>query len=136
MVFSTTWKKHPGSADYNTGSNWVAGLVPATTAFFGASSQTHLTVSSVTTNIGGWTFKKGAPHYVFTTAANVHLEFLDDGIVIKDGSVSLINEYVVAFRNGSSAGSAKITNNQALDFFHFKYGRPRPHRQQWRRLRV
>jgi hypothetical protein len=55
-----TWKKHPGSGDFDMAANWNPATVPDGTAFFGVSSKTSLTFSALTTTTGGWTFKTGA----------------------------------------------------------------------------
>jgi hypothetical protein len=115
-----TWKKHPHSNDYNTGTNWTGSVVPDGIAFFGTSSVTHLFFSDTTTDmsVGSWTFKKGAPNYTFHfDAANPRFAFTGTGIVIRDSSVKIINDGDVAFLNASSAGKAHITNNTDLFFF-------------------
>lgn len=110
-----TWKAHPHSSDFDAGSNWTGNIPPDGTAFFGASSKTHLTFSLSPTEIGGWTFKSGAPHYTFTLDDDHHLDFLGAGI--KGAPTILINfPGILEFHNGSTAGSAHITNHSQLTF--------------------
>lgn len=119
---NATWKKHPGSADYDAGSNWSGGVVPNGTAFFGKSSTASLTFS-VATAIGGWTFKETASNYSFDIPLfglplpAVTLTFVGAGIVVNGGSVSITNHDTLTFLNASTAGSAHITNNANVSFY-------------------
>ncbi|QQO31720.1 autotransporter-associated beta strand repeat-containing protein [Bradyrhizobium diazoefficiens] len=108
-----TWLATPGSGDFNTGANWDTGTVPTSTAFFGASSTTGLTISAGTT-VDGWTLNAGGPAYTFTI--NQALNFFGAGIDIQGGSATITNNSNLLFYNSSTAGSAAIANNGALNF--------------------
>ena len=107
-----TWKKHPGSNDFNTASNWSFGVVPDGTAAFGTSSRTDLTVSAATM-IGGWRLNADASAYTFTV---LNLTFTDTGIVIKGGSAKLSVEGGLEFKLRSTAGSAHIISDGGTEF--------------------
>ena len=61
---NATWRKNPASNNFNTGANWSPAAVPDGTAVFGVSNTTALSFT-VTTTIGGWTFKATASNYNF-----------------------------------------------------------------------
>ena len=111
-----TWLLTPGSGNYNTGANWSTGTVPTGTAFFGASNTTALAVTTIGTQVGGWTFNAGASSYTFTNTAS--LNFNGNGI-INGGSATITNNLnsTIFFNNSSSAGAATITNDGLLNFF-------------------
>lgn len=109
-----TWLANPGSADFNTGSNWDTGNVPTGTAYFGATSTSGLTVLS-NTSIGGWTFNAGASGYGITN--NFTLAFTGAGIAVNGGSLTINNNSDLSFSNGSTAGSATIDNRWNLNFY-------------------
>ena len=92
---NATWKRNPGTNDYDAGSNWSGGAVPDGTAFFGRSSTASLTFS-VTTAIGGWTFKDTASNYSFTIPLlGLPLDgvtFVGAGIIVKGGRVKPITK--------------------------------------------
>jgi autotransporter-associated beta strand protein len=119
---NATWKKHPGSGDYDVGSNWSSGVVPDGTAFFGRSSTASLSFS-VTTAIGGWTFKDTASHYSFVIPLLGlpdpfdGVTFVGAGIVVKGGSASITNNQNLEFLNASTAGIAHITNHSNVSFY-------------------
>ncbi|WP_249125658.1 autotransporter outer membrane beta-barrel domain-containing protein [Bradyrhizobium manausense] len=105
---NATWNTAPGSADYNTGANWIPTTVPTGTAFFNLSSQTSITTSADVT-VGGWTFNLGTYH--FSTGLNRDLIFTGAGINVLSGSVSITNSSGnLNFQNSSTAGVATITN--------------------------
>jgi uncharacterized protein with beta-barrel porin domain len=108
---NATWNLNPGSADYNTATNWTPALVPASTAFFGASNTTTLTFSGPA-GLDGWTFTALAPNYNFTVS-NQTLAFFGAGIVMNGGSVSIAIDSLsqMSFFGLSTAGTAAITNN-------------------------
>jgi autotransporter-associated beta strand protein len=113
---SATWNLN-GTGDYGTSGNWTPATVPTATAFFGVSNQNNVSLSGA--SIGGWTFNAGASAYTFTTSTNA-LTFTGAGIVINGGSATINNTNTffsfIAFDNGSTAGSATITNNFNLSF--------------------
>jgi autotransporter-associated beta strand protein len=109
-----TWNLN-GTGDFNTAANWTPATVPTGTAFFGTSAQTNVSVAAFTT-IGGWTFNAGASNYTFTIGGLNVLSFNGAGIVINGGSATINNNNAfLAFDNGSTAGSAGITNNGAIN---------------------
>jgi autotransporter-associated beta strand protein len=112
-----TWQLNPGTADYNTATNWTPATVPTGTAFFGATNVPNLTFSSAATIVGGWTFNAGAPAYTFTLGANA-LFFNGAGIVINAGSATISTLSSVNFLGSSSAGSAVINaaNSAVIGF--------------------
>src|SRR5882757_8660490 len=63
LAQDATWLTNPGSGDFNTPTNWTAG-VPTGIASFGTSSTTALTFSA-SRNLDGFTFNSGAPAYTF-----------------------------------------------------------------------
>jgi autotransporter-associated beta strand protein len=114
-----TWKKHPGSNDFDTGGNWTGGVVPGSldTAICGFSSKTSLTFSSSNTTLRGWTFNKGAPNYAFDVASGHDLAFVGAGISTKGSIVHLTIGGEIDFDSSATAGTAKILNNNILQFF-------------------
>ena len=113
-----TWLANPGSGDFLTDANWNTGMAPWwSTAFFGASDTTSLTINDPgwEINVGGWTFNAGASHYDFNNSGWV--QFIGAGIVVNGGSVAITNNGFIGFYNTSTAGSATITNNLDLEFY-------------------
>src|SRR5579863_9779103 len=109
-----TWLANPGSADFNTASNWNPATVPTGTAFFNTSATTSLT-SATGTALGGLTLNVGASNFTFTIS-NVLWRFNGAGIIINGGSATItVNNGGIFFNNSSTAGSATI--NGGLDFF-------------------
>ena len=120
---NATWSSTPGTADYNTSTNWSTGSVPTGTATFGSTNSSSLSFSAAgTTTVGGWTFSAGASAYTFTLGANPNqaLTFNGAGIVINGGSASIINNAglgatnTIQFTGSSTAGSANITNTSGI----------------------
>jgi autotransporter-associated beta strand protein len=110
-VTDATWKTHPISGNYTNPHNWSTGQVPGgpfstDVATFGASTITKLTSDDVPLQIGGWTFKSGAPAYTITAP----VVFWSAGIVngAKVTIVANASGDRIQFRNDSSAGSAKL----------------------------
>ncbi len=108
-----TWLASPGSANFDTGTNWSTGSVPIGTAFFDTSNTTNLSFSGNTT-IGGWTFNAGASAFAFTNAQQ--LVFNGAGIVINGGSATITTSNLLTFAGSSTAGSANIINSGTIDF--------------------
>ena len=109
-----TWLASPATNVYSSGANWDTGTAPTGTAYFGATSSSHLAVggSGGLMAIGGWTFTAGAPAYTFDNY-NLHFVFDGAGIVANGGSVTINNAIPGAqlfFHNSSTAGSAVIAN--------------------------
>jgi autotransporter-associated beta strand protein len=114
---NATWLANPGSGDFNNATNWTPGAVPTGTAVFGASSNTDLSFSAGATTVDGWTFNAGASAYTFTNGQLI--DFTGAGIMINVGSANITNTNtgILEFSNGSTAGSASITNGLFLRFF-------------------
>lgn len=110
-----TWLANPGSADFNTGSNWSSSSVPTGTAYFDATSTSSLAFSTGPTTVGGWTFNTGASNYTFTN--NNQLYFNGAGIAVNGGSVTINSNNELIFFNSSTAGNAAINNSDDLQFF-------------------
>jgi autotransporter-associated beta strand protein len=120
-----TWAMNPavvgGVADFNTAANWTPATVPGSvtntgTATFGVSSGTNIGFSSVTTELGGFTFTAGASNYTFTVRDGALLEFTGAGIVVNGGSATINNAGEIQFLNNSTAGNATITNASEVVF--------------------
>jgi autotransporter-associated beta strand protein len=111
-----TWNASPGSSLYDAFANWTPPVVPAGTAFFGASNTTSLSFQDDAT-VGGWTFKADASAYSFNNSHN--LVFNGAGIVINGGSVAIVNNNggTTTFNNSSTAGNAAITTNSGGGVF-------------------
>lgn len=110
-----TWLANPADDSLNNGANWSTGTIPTGTAFFGASNITtlRLTSANLQTMIDSWTFNTGASNYTLANfGTSQHLSFTGAGIVINGGSLAIQNSNGggIDFQNGSSAGSASITN--------------------------
>ena len=102
-----TWKANPGSADFNTGTNWSTNTVPAGTATFGGSTITSLTFGASTT-VGGFSFGAGAPAYTFSTGTN-DLTFTGTGIVSGTANAPTFNvDNSLTFSASSNGGNARI----------------------------
>jgi hypothetical protein len=125
--------------DYNNISNW-SGDVPGSTdtALFGLSSKNILYMLSPGADAGGWTFLSGASEYFISIqgGSSTFFSFYGAGIVVNGGAVEIdnysylrflndgtsagaayiINQYIMQFFNGSTGGSANITND-GLSFF-------------------
>jgi outer membrane autotransporter protein len=112
-----TWLANPGSANFNTGSNWSTGSVPTGTATFGASSTTSLNFNA--TSLGGLTFSAAAGAYTLS-ATGATIDFTGAGIVNNSSqtqTITLDSSSQLTFNNSSSAANATITNNGTLNFF-------------------
>jgi autotransporter-associated beta strand protein len=114
-----TWNFAPGSADYNTPTNWTptaAPIGPSGTASFGASGTTSLTFSTGTT-VDTFQFNSGAPAYTF--GLNGHfLEFTGNGIVNNSSNAPTINASgLLQFDNTATAGNAIINNTPGATTF-------------------
>jgi autotransporter-associated beta strand protein len=120
---NATWRKNPGSNNFDAAGNWSPATAPNGKAFFGSSNTKDLTFS-VTTTIGGWTFSSNASHYSFDIPTTPDLafdglEFVGAGIVGKSGRASITNGDNLKFFNASTAGSAHIANHSSgnVSFF-------------------
>ena len=63
-----TWSTTPGSGDFNTGSNWIGGVVPDGIALFGTSTTTSLSFST-DISMDGWESNLVASDYIFAMPA-------------------------------------------------------------------
>jgi autotransporter-associated beta strand protein len=132
-----TWLATPANNVFANSANWSTGVVPAGTAFFGASTQTSISASFIpVTSLGGMTFNAGAPAYTFNgdfvfsgagivnnssnapTFNNASVGFLSFNNAATAGNANIVNGVGITFFNDmSSAGSARIVNNGQIDFF-------------------
>lgn len=113
-----TWLLSPGSASFNTGTNWSTGTVPTGTATFGASNTSSLTFGAPTT-VGGMTFGAGAPAYSFALGGN-SLDFNGAGIVNGSSNAPTFNaDANLTFNGSSTAANARfnISSGGTLSFF-------------------
>ncbi len=117
---NATWNTNPGTNVYNTATNWTPAALPTSTgtAFFGASSQTSLSLAADVT-VGAWTFNSGAGSYQATLGAPVTLIFQGAGITVAGGSISIVTVGAsqLRFTNNSTAGTASINNTGGTGFF-------------------
>lgn len=109
---NATWKKNPGSNDFNTATNWTPAVVPDGTATFGASSVRDLIIPDGAV-VRGWTLNAQAGTYTFLQGVGHSLEFDGAGIAIQHGSATVTDDGSIFFDNSSSAGKAHITVNAA-----------------------
>jgi autotransporter-associated beta strand protein len=140
-VTSATWGVFT-DGDYDNKFNWGGvAQVPGIndTAFFGTSHPTSISLTTLQNGVGAWVFNPGSSDYSFSmTTMFANLQFYGAGIVVNGGSVTidvsdgginffnnstageatLILEHssFIHFWDGSTAGSAKITNHGFLDF--------------------
>src|SRR5260221_8645102 len=105
------WKGSPSYGDFNVASNWAGDVVPDGSAVFGYSDRTSLYFSK-STSIGTFTFALGSPGYSFVIPYNTCvLTFTGIGIVNESSfRPSFVNDFVIFFDNGTSAGNADLTN--------------------------
>lgn len=115
LAQDATWLATPNSDDYHDSANWSGGTMPTSSATFGASSITDLSISSSNV-IGDWTFDVGAADYNFSFIGPYTLQFDGAGIVINDGSATIQSAAHIVFLNASTAGHAAFGNNGFLDF--------------------
>jgi len=103
-----TWLASPGSATFNTGTNWSSGSVPTGTATFGASTRTAITLGAGNVTVGGFQFAAGAPAYTFTGSSL--LTFTGAGIDNASASrpVFTFTGGGLSFTGTSSGGSAEV----------------------------
>ena len=112
---SDDWKPVPGTADWNTGANWVGGLVPngaADVATFATSTITSLSLSADTT-VDGMVFSLGANAFTITTTHG--LFFSTTGITnssVATQSFVVNTGGVIEFDSAANAGiRTSFTNN-------------------------
>ena len=116
-----TWTG-PGS-EWTTGTNWSSTpTVPDGTASFTGNAPTSVSISA---NASINTIQLDAGAYTFTNAAVFNIT--GTGIVINGGSATIINNLVLQFLDGSTAGSATITNNCRAAILQHQHGRQRHH---------
>jgi autotransporter-associated beta strand protein len=107
-----TWLLNPGTADFNTPTNWAPATVPTGTASFGPglTSTSTLFFDPGTTTVGGFTFNPGSANYAFVTNVSNGLTFTGAGIAINGGIPTFENNGTLIFQNSSTAGAANIIN--------------------------
>jgi len=99
---SGTWLLNPGSADWNTATNWSSGTVPnaaTDTATFATSNTTSVGISADTT-VAGITFNSGASAFTITVEGNKDLFFQGTGITNNSG----VTQNFIAANVGGLAG--------------------------------
>lgn len=115
LAQNATWSAMPGTGDFNTGTNWIGGVVPTGTATFGATNNPGLSVTG-NFELGGFTFNAGAPAYTFTFNVNRGHGFLGAGIVNGRNQTFVVNASQFQFINSATAGEASFTVNSGLRF--------------------
>jgi autotransporter-associated beta strand protein len=106
-----TWQLNPGSNNWNTGTNWSAGVVPTGTATFDQSNVTSIFFSPGLTTVETLTFNQNAPAYDFNLCACDEFRITGAGIVNNSASAPVFNnDGLISFRNASTAGNAIINN--------------------------
>jgi hypothetical protein len=105
-----TWLSNPLSVDWNNGLNRSTSSVPTTTAIFGTSTITTISLSpSIGTSIGTMIFVSGAPSYQF--AVNQNLDLTGDGVIGSSSAATFNIAGNLQFHGTSTAGSSTINNN-------------------------
>ena len=92
LAVDAVWLPNPGSADWNTGTNWSppsAPVNPGDTATFNTSMTTSLTLSDIAT-VESITFNPGASAFTIGTDANTFLTIEGAGIVNNSGQTQTI----------------------------------------------
>lgn len=111
---SASWLSNPGSADYNTGTNWSGGVVPGGTigstdvATFGTSSTKTITFTAAP-QIGAWNVTTTG--YNFNLGTGIDAEFYGSGIVSNSNSptVTVGTGSTVGLNNSSSCAGASFS---------------------------
>lgn len=107
------WGAAPGSGNFDDAANWTPAVVPTGTALFGASTVTALSTNNHT--LGGLTFDAGASAYTITSTS--FLTITGAGIVNNSGQTqTLVSSAFIFFRNGSTAGDARIISDSFVMF--------------------
>jgi autotransporter-associated beta strand protein len=116
---SGTWLLNPGSADWNTPTNWSSGTVPNSstdTATFATSNTTSVGISA-STDVAGITFNSGASAFTITVEGHQDLFFDGTGITNNSG----VTQNFVAANVGGLAGDIFFegANSTAGSLTHF-----------------
>ncbi|MBV8393871.1 MAG: autotransporter domain-containing protein [Alphaproteobacteria bacterium] len=119
-----TWLLSPGTADYNTGTNWSSNTVPdsGATATFGTSNRTSIGISS-SVSPGSFTFNSGASSYTFTIGTGVSVGVTGSGIANNSSSSQTfnVNAGTITFSNSASLTGSSLfinaTNGGTINVF-------------------
>jgi fibronectin-binding autotransporter adhesin len=125
---TATWKFNPDSGDWNNANNWSAGGPPnsaSDTAFFSASKQTKVFLSTVT-EVSGITFNSDAGPYTVTSSADWSLTISGAGITNNSGNeqkfVSAVDEHgarsAIVFTNSATIGTSVMLESYGGSFSH------------------
>jgi outer membrane autotransporter protein len=109
-----TWQG-PGS-EWTTGSNWSSGVVPDNVATFTTNGPTSISILGQSApNINTIFFDAAASAYTITN--NTILNINGTGIVnTSSNTQTIINNFLIIFKNSSTAGNATIINNSRDEF--------------------
>ncbi len=109
-----TWSLTAATGDWNTAANWVPTTVPTGTASFGSSATTTITFSS-NTSVAILQLTALAPAYTLDVSTFA-LTITGTGVINNSSNDLLIvtNDGLAKFGNGSTAGTAIITNNNLV----------------------
>jgi hypothetical protein len=108
-----------GTFDFNADANWENLAAAPTGQPYSALRTGRASRSRPTRLSSGWTLNVDASNYDFTIGFGQSLIFDGAGIVINGGSATITNDSggFLEFFGSSTAGSAIITNENALAFF-------------------
>jgi len=113
----------PGS-DFNTGSNWSAGVPTSDEAIFNSASPTQISLSG-NVSLSTFTFNPGAAAYTITIPNALNLTFAGGSSIYGKGIVNnaatrptviVNNGGAMTFLGLTTAGNAVIQNSGTLDF--------------------
>lgn len=114
QAVSASWLSSPGSADYNTGTNWSGGVVPGGTigstdvATFGTSSTKTITFTAAP-QIGAWNLTDTG--YNFNLGTGIDAEFYGGGIIANGNSptVTVGSGSTVGLNNSASCAGVSFS---------------------------
>ena len=73
MAGDSTWLASPPTNSFNNGANWIEGVVPTGTAFFGASNTTTISIAAPTI-LNTFRVTRAAPAYTFNVTSDLILQ--------------------------------------------------------------
>jgi hypothetical protein len=107
---SATWKKSPGTANWNRAGNWTPATVPnaaTDTATFASSNTTGVSLSA-NTEVNGIVFNVGASAFTITASPSFILTISGVGITNNSG---IAQNFVADVDASGSFGSIQFTNS-------------------------
>src|ERR1035437_8976464 len=107
---ASTWTGIGGTSDFNTGSNWSAGIPTTGNAIFGSALPTDITLSA-NVSITTFTFNPGAAAYTFTVPNAVTLVFQGTA-----GSFAGPLYHEGIFNNSAQSQTLIVNKGGALNF--------------------